>query len=167
MGAASRYGSTPSPASLANLRPWTWEDQERGRQSQFVPAEVGTRPRYKIALIRYIRQKTHNGREMADLMLQVLRGQRLAKVGDRRNVQPTVEQRMSAAIWLTDRAFGKAKEFLELTDGEPSGVTRRANLAALTDEERATLRALLVKSMLAAEGAEVETDGEPRDRPAD
>jgi hypothetical protein len=62
-------------------------------------------------LVRAIREQTNDGEELVDLMLKVFRGEvDGAKLRDR----------MEAATWLADRAFGKPVQALEHSgkDGE-------------------------------------------------
>jgi hypothetical protein len=54
---------------------------------------------------------------------------------------------MHAANWLVDRGWGKARETIELADEAPPKEARRAQLSRLSDEERATLRAILQRAV--------------------
>jgi hypothetical protein len=110
--------------------------------------------RYKLQLAAQIRQISHDGREMVDLLFSVIRGEALPLPGKNgRNgrgngkpPRPSPELRVRAAEILLDRAFGKAKEILEL-EGEGSEDEQRrrgrAMIAQLSVEERAQLRTLL------------------------
>jgi hypothetical protein len=50
-----------------------------------------------------------------------------------------------AAEWLADRGFGRAREIVEFAN-EPTPADRAARLARLSEEDRATLRAILNKA---------------------
>lgn len=122
--------------SLANLRPWQPEDRTyRGNPK-------------RNPLRHYIRQQTLDGREMADFMLGVLRGEpilksRLAK----RDRIPSLKARMYAAEWLADRAFGRPKESVEITEGDGTRAERRTLIAAMSPEDREALMALLRRAI--------------------
>jgi hypothetical protein len=129
-----------NPHSLANLRPWTSSDRAvRGT------AHVNPKRR---SLVHYIRSRTDDGREMADFMLAVLRGERLRIPG----VPPTrarsanIRLRMQAADWLANRAFGFPKESLEVTDGE-TRQERLTLLASMSDDDLAALRVILLRAL--------------------
>ncbi len=64
----------------------------------------GGRPR---GLAAYVRENTDGGAEIVDLMLGVMRGDVIG------GQVPRVRDRMDAATWLADRAFGKAVAQLE------------------------------------------------------
>jgi hypothetical protein len=98
-------------------------------------------------LAAYARKRTQNGKELVNFMLGVMRGQPLPVRATRNHrarypQTPKVEHRMVAAQWLADRGWGRAKEIIELLDDRP-GVDRRALIAALSAEDRATLERLV------------------------
>ena len=63
-----------------------------------------------------------------------------------------MEQRLIAVQWLADRGWGRAKELIEITGDQPATPEQRlALLRRLSDEERATLRALLAKALATPE----------------
>ena len=66
----------------------------------------GGRPR---GLASYVRETTNNGQEMVDLMVSVMRGETIG------GVRPRIRDRMDAATWLSDRAFGKPSMQIEAT----------------------------------------------------
>lgn len=124
--------------SLANLRPWTPED----RAARHAPK------RHHLTLTRYIREITNDGHEMADFMLGILRGEPIKNPRlDQRARYPGLRARMAAAEWLADRAFGKPKEHLELTEGEGVRAERQTLIAAMTPEDREALMALLRRAI--------------------
>jgi hypothetical protein len=99
-----------------------------------VSGNPGGRPRGFVAAIR---EQTRDGEELVDFMLRVLRGQ----LPDVR-----LRDRLDAATWLTDRAFGRPRQ-IEPPDEKPQGESApRLNLRDLTDEELETLAALLAKA---------------------
>ena len=64
------------------------------------------RPR---GLASYVRETTNNGQEMVDLMTSIMRGEAID------GLNPRLKDRMDAASWLSDRAFGKASMQIEAT----------------------------------------------------
>jgi hypothetical protein len=76
----------------------------------------------KIQLAVQIRRISHDGREMIDLLFSVMRGEPLPLPGKtgRNSVgkppRPSLELRVKAAEMLLDRAFGRSKEIIELTE---------------------------------------------------
>jgi hypothetical protein len=61
---------------------------------------------------------------------------------------------MHAANWLADRGWGKAPETIELAGEVSPKEARRALLSRLSDEERATLRAIVQRAVDRGAGAE-------------
>lgn len=63
-------------------------------------------------LVRTIREQTREGDELVDFMLGVFRG---------RHKQVRLRDRIDAATWLADRAFGRPMQHMEHTgrDGQP------------------------------------------------
>ena len=66
----------------------------------------GGRPK---GLANYVRESTDNGEEMVDLMVSVMRGEVID------GMKPRIRDRMDAATWLSDRAFGKPVAQIEAT----------------------------------------------------
>jgi len=64
-----------------------------------VSGNPGGRPR---GLAAYVRENTGGGEEVVELMLGVMRGDVIG------GQVPRIRDRMDAATWLADRAFGKA-----------------------------------------------------------
>lgn len=124
---------------LANLRPWTAED----RAARFQPFRTHT-----TALVKYIRAQTEDGKEMADFMLAVLRGQKIKTPGlnGARRI-PSIRDRMSAADWLANRAFGMPKESVEVTESENARQERLTLLQTLPSEARQAMRAILIEAL--------------------
>jgi hypothetical protein len=130
-----------NPHSLANLRPWTKSDRD-------VRGTVHVNPK-RLSLVKYIRSRTDDGREMADFMLAVLRGERLRLPGlppARAHARPNIRLRMQAADWLANRAFGFPKESLEVTDGE-ARQERLTLLASMSDDDLSALRVILLRAL--------------------
>ena len=71
-----------------------------------VSGNPGGRPR---GLAAYVRESTGNGQEMVDLMTSVMRGETID------GTKPRIKDRMDAASWLSDRAFGKPSMQIEAT----------------------------------------------------
>lgn len=89
-----------------------WQKGQSGNPKGKPPGFAG--------LAAKIRKETDGGAELVAFALQVFRGQPLGE--DMRN--PTLQQRIDAMIWLTDRGFGKAVTPIDLT-------TTDGNLPAL------------------------------------
>jgi hypothetical protein len=90
-------------------------------------------------------------------MLSVFRGRR---PGGGRGAKPGLNDRMDAATWLSDRAFGKPVQSLEHSgqiDSELSLRDKAERLRRLSPEDRAALRALAEKMETAALAAAPET----------
>ena len=66
----------------------------------------GGRPK---GLANYVRESTDNGEEIVDLMVSVMRGEIID------GMKPRIRDRMDAATWLSDRAFGKPVAQIEST----------------------------------------------------
>ena len=64
-----------------------------------VSGNPGGRPR---GLAAYVRENTDGGAELVELMVSVMRGDVIG------GQAPRIRDRMDAATWLADRAFGKA-----------------------------------------------------------
>ena len=83
---------------------------------------------------------------MIELLFQTMRGEPLPVSG-------SPELRVRCAELLLNRAYGKAKELIELVDedSEAARQQRHTILSALTSEELAQLRALLQRGLERAE----------------
>ena len=64
-----------------------------------VSGNPGGRPK---SLASYIRETTDGGREMVDLMVQVMRGETI------NGMKPKIKDQMDAVSWLADRGFGRS-----------------------------------------------------------
>ena len=71
-----------------------------------VSGNPGGRPR---GLAAYVRENTGDGKEMVDLMATIMRGETID------GIAPRIRDRMEAASWLADRAFGKPTTQIEAT----------------------------------------------------
>jgi hypothetical protein len=91
-----------------------------------------------------IRRTSGKGRELVAFYFAVLRGEviPIPDLPREKWRRPKLEHRMAAAAWLADRGWGKAKEIIELLDERPE-VNRRALVAHLSVEDRATLERLI------------------------
>jgi hypothetical protein len=111
----------PPPGSMANLVPW-------------VPGQSGnllgrTRGLYRIA--HRLRKATKDGKDLCDFLL-----------GAMRDPAVPMRTRVQAAELILGYAYGKPREILELHDERP-GLDRRALVAQLSPDERATLERLI------------------------
>jgi hypothetical protein len=100
----------------------------------------GGRSRFHAELARLAIARTNNGADLVDLFVTVMRGDAI-RVGRTRR-RPNLHERMTAAMWLADRGWGRAKEMVEILD-EHTPEERRALVRVMTPEERAQLRLLL------------------------
>ena len=77
----------------------------------FLPGQSGNpggRPKGLAALVR---AQTKDGKELVDLMLQVLRGKLVVN-----GRKPNISERMKAVEWLADRGWGKPVETHAIED---------------------------------------------------
>ena len=92
--------------SNANLRPWQ-------------PGQSGNPNGRRKTLCELVRRQTKDGAEIVAFMVGVLRGEAYAypslPPGPHKGVAflPTPAERLEAAQWLADRAFGKAPQVVE------------------------------------------------------
>jgi hypothetical protein len=106
----------------------------------------------RLTLAKYIRQRSQDGQVYIDFLTAVMNGEPLPLPGmNGRNApgpppRPNIDQRLRAAELLLDRGWGRAKEILELVEERP-GIDRRALVAQLSAEERATLEHLLDRAL--------------------
>jgi hypothetical protein len=134
----------------------------------------------KIQLAIRIRKISKNGREMADFLFAVMRGEPLPLPGKHgcngpgRPPRPSLELRVKVAEMLLDRAFGRSKEIIELTGERSPDELRKQRielLRQLTDQERGQLRDLLHRALARAEAAKAAATAErvplPPDPPPD
>jgi len=121
-----------------DLRPWKWRPGQSGN-----PYGVGIAGQ---AMAKVIRETSGSGAELAAFFFAVMRGQSIPLRDRARSQVPNLEQRMAAAQWLADRGWGKAKETIELS-GEASPEERLALLRRLSEDERETVRAILMRAM--------------------
>ena len=88
--------TTANSGGTRNLRPWT-------------PGQSGNPSGRPKSFANVIREQTEDGRELVDLMLRVLRGE---ESGVR------LADRIAAASWLSDRAWGKPIQATEISGPE-------------------------------------------------
>ena len=152
---------TDNSAAALSHDPTTAQSSEK-RPAHWFPPGNNANPYGNTAPLRSlaaeIRRQTGNGMEIASLYLQIMRGEPVKfpqkRITRRKNgkiitsmyVRPTLDQRVSAAAWLADRGWGKAKETIELT-GEASPAQRLELLRRLSEEDRQQLRGLLQRAL--------------------
>jgi hypothetical protein len=142
--------------------------RSRGLRPPWRPGQTGNpygRGVSLLTLAARVRRITDDGQALLDFYVAVLRGQPIPVPGRRAPLVPTLDQRMHAANWLADRGWGKSPETIELTGKVSSKEARRALLSRLSDEERATLRAILQRAV--DRGARAEAKAGSADPPPD
>ena len=75
---------------------------EQGRFPAGQSGNPGGRPPGAAGLAAQIREQTNNGQEILNLMLEVMR-----------DTIRSIDRRLEAATWLTDRGFGKPAQTVE------------------------------------------------------
>jgi hypothetical protein len=113
-------------------KPWLFQRGQSGNP--------GGKSRFHAELTRLARARTNNGADLVDLFVTVMRGDAI-RVGRTRR-RPNLHERMTAAMWLADRGWGRAKEMVEIID-EHTPDERRALVRVMTPDERQILRGLL------------------------
>jgi hypothetical protein len=103
-----------------------------------VSGNPGGRPK-SAGLVARIREETRDGEEIADFMLSVFRDESASR-----------RDRMEAASWLTDRAYGRAAQTVRQEVEVPAGVS----FAELTDEQRQALLARITARRAELEAGE-------------
>src|SRR5262245_30801464 len=140
-------------SELRGLRP-RWKPGESGNPSGSSAA---------VRLAKLVRVETKRGRELVDFMLAVMRGERITAAGADRRAKGKIAnlaQRVSAAEWLADRGYGRARELVEISgDVVSSQAERLAMLRRLSPEDRELIRATLAKASAGPPGGELLVDG--------
>ena len=81
-----------------------------GRWAPGTSGNLAGRPKGNAGLAAYIKDRTRSGVEIAEFVMDVMRGRKRGA---------SMAERFSAAYWLADRAFGKVPQRLAGDEGEP------------------------------------------------
>ena len=108
------------------------------------------RPRGASGLASYIKARTDDGQEIADFMMDVMRGDKIE------GRAPKTVERMEAARWLADQAWGRAIQQQDVVKVDQHKVDQRWD-----DYSHAQLLALL--DALENRVPTLEIDGEARE----
>jgi hypothetical protein len=154
--AAPQARSRHTPQT-AHLTPWQWTHGQSGNPRGSPPSA--------LRLAGLARASTNNGHELVAFFVSVMRGEPIVRPGHAPQL-PRLEVRVQAAEWLADRGFGRARELVEVIGDAASRADKeRANvraLARLSDEDRATLRAILTRAFGAPPEAALEEESTGR-----
>ena len=120
----------------------------------FMPGQVanpGGRPK---GLAAYIRERTHDGRDLVDFVVDVFQGN-----GERLNGHPPkLEVRFEAATWLADRGFGKPVQTIAHT-GDDGGPVKILDLTILTAGDLDHLESVLARGVKTSDDGQESTSG--------
>jgi hypothetical protein len=112
--------------------------------TQFKRGRFGNLAGRPLRLARHIRDITGEGAELVDFMLAVFRGDvtriPTTRAQSRHRREIDLRDRIAAATWLADRAFGRPGQVL---DDEVPEMPIDYDLSALTLEELKTMRGIL------------------------
>ena len=111
-------GTGTNATSLANLRPWQ-------------PGESGARtPEYMSMLMKFVHRARINSEEALDAALEIMRN---------KAIHP--QTRLNAATAIMDRAWGKPKEHVEVSDSNGAAMLRITIVDPNGSEETLTIDA--------------------------
>jgi len=111
------------------------------------------RPKGAKGLAKYIQQQTQDGRDLADFVLAVARGQEIPTnyIGKKDGLpvvhRPTLSDRQWAINFLANRGFGKPLETIEVADiTENTRTLTQADLDAMDPIQLKAVEALLLEA---------------------
>ena len=137
-------GRRRRPNAADHLAPYRWRPGQAGG-GHGVVSVIHT-------LATQIRRTSGEGAELVAFYFKVLRGETFRVQGSSRTLVPNMDHRIAAAQWLSDRAFGRARELIQFT-GESTPEERVAILRRLSQEERDTLRTILGRALAGTDAA--------------
>jgi hypothetical protein len=97
--------------------------QNRDNAGRFLPGVSGNPSGRPKSLSRYIREKTNDGADIADFMLNIFTKQEKIEYeksdGSLVSRDPNLREQMEAANWLSDRGFGKPTQPISGDEDKP------------------------------------------------
>ena len=138
----------------------TWVNGQSGSPGhRFLKGQSGNPGGRPKGLVAYIREHTHDGQELVDMHLRILKGLDPRSPAQRETVRRTTGRRpkllsprmsdmIASSTWLADRAFGKPPQMMEIVEPPPpqNDFWDLHDLKKLSEEELDVLDELMKKA---------------------